>query len=221
MITETTLIGSAFARQKDTYLEESVSKQVTTGSSFGKYLWVLAQNPNLAKLGFDSDSRAQFHTFAVVRRKSAAKATQWSKVVAKIKKIELEMLCDNSPVDRCFYCPATGQWHPMPKLENHSTFDRDSRKRIQPASETEPTTTATPTVIQDTATTPTIIQTPQDDIERLLNALDKLPAGDGIVEALKCIDPNIPNDKLNTIIKVIKTEAIKRDRPFLLSKFDL
>lgn len=221
LITETTLTGAAFARQKDSYLEEAISKQVTTGSSFGKYLWILAQNPNLAKLGIDSDSRAQFHTFAVVHRKSASKAIQWHRVTAKIKKIEIEMLCDNSPVKRCFYCPATGEWHVMPKLDNHSTFDRDTRTRIQPASapETPTPTTTTPTAIQSES--PTKLQTSQDDIDRLLDALDQMPTGDGIVDALKTLDPNIPNDRLTAVVQVIKTEAIARNRPHILSKFSL
>lgn len=207
IITETTLIGGAFTRQKNNYLEEVLSKQFTTGSSYGKYTWVLAQNPNLAKLGMDSDARDQMHCFAVVHRKSAKKANKWHRVTATIKAKQLEMLCDTSPVKRAFYCPGTGEWHSMPKLENYSSFDRDNRKRLQPTNTTH--------------TAPTKLQTQPDEIDRLLETLDKHPTGDTLPVALKAIDPNIPSDKIEAIAQIVKTEAPKRNKPYLLSKFSL
>ncbi len=221
VITETTLIGESFKLAKDTYLSDVVSKQITTGSSYGNYLWFMAQSPNLADLGFSNNSRMQLNVFAVVHRKSITAVAQWqrTKVVKKASESELRMLCENSEVDRAFFCTATGNWHSMPKLTNYSLFDRDSRTRLNGTTQETPALPAstTPTVIQSEA--PTTLQ-PQDDIDRLLTALDQASTGD-IIDTLKSLDPSIPNEKLNAIVSVIKTEAVNRGKPHLISKFSL
>lgn len=215
IISETTLIGEAFKRGKDNYLEEVVSKQVTTGGSFGKYMWVLSQTPVLANLGFGSGSRMQFATFAVVHRKSCQKVSQWvrTQVVAKIKKSDLEILCDRSQVKRCFYCPGTGEWHIMPKLTNYSTFDRDTRTRIQPTS-----TPTSPTIVQ--TTTPTKLQDKNPQHEAILLKLEEVNTCD-ILEAVKTIFPDIPNNKLTQMVNTIKQMCVTHGKQNLISKFSL
>lgn len=212
IITETTLLGEACDRKKDKYFAEVMSKQITTGSSYGNYVWVFSQSPNLADLGFTNNSRSQLNIFAITHEKSIASVEQWqrTKVVKKIKQVELRLLCDNSPCDRALYTSATGDWHPMPKLTNYSLFDRDTRTRINPGN------TQQQTVIQSES--PTVLQ--NDPTEQLLLFLSQSETTD-IVEAVKTAFPDVPNDKMNEVVGKIKSVCSDRNRQDILSKFSL
>ncbi|MBD2336148.1 hypothetical protein H6G64_03965 [Calothrix sp. FACHB-156] len=220
IITETTLIGEAFTRSKDSYLKEVVSKQLTTGGGFGKSCWVLAQFPNLADLGMSNNSRSQLNVFAVVKKQSVTTASsQWNrtKIIGKIDRQELEALCEASPVERCFYSPTSGRWSMMPELPNHSFYNRDKHQRVKPASQapiSEPQ--QAPTVIQDAP----VQQSTQSYIEQVFQALEEAQTTD-IIEALKTAYPDIPNSQLNAVIERIKLEAIAQGRHAIIAKFSL
>ncbi|BAY66924.1 hypothetical protein NIES22_70680 (plasmid) [Calothrix brevissima NIES-22] len=219
IVTETTLIGEAFSRSKDNYLKEVISKQLTTGGGFGKSCWVLAQFPNLADLGMSNNSRSQLNVFAVVKRESVTTAaSQWSrtKIIGKIDHHELEALCEASPVNRCFYSPASGRWSMMPELPNYSAYNRDKHQRVKPASLAPISEPQAPTVIQDAPAQ----QSTQSEVEKVFQALEEAQTTD-IIEALKTAYPEIPNNQLNTVIDRIKQEAIAQRRYAIISKFSL
>ncbi|MBW4666518.1 MAG: hypothetical protein KME60_03480 [Cyanomargarita calcarea GSE-NOS-MK-12-04C] len=217
VITESTLVGDAFSRTKDNYLAEKISKLVTTGNADKRNLWMMAQVTNLANLGIDSNARGQFPTFAVCHRKNIDNAVNsWGKygTLGKIKTEVLRLACKTSPRERCFYSPNVGEWLPMPELPNYSGYDRDKFTKT-----TAIAPTPTPQEIKDT-----------HQSERHENSdwtwgaialeLRKTSTTD-IVEFLKNLYPDVPNNRLNEVIAGIKAKAMENGDNDIISKFSL
>ncbi len=101
----------------------------------------------------------------------------------------------------------------MPKLTNYSTFDRDTRTRIQPTS-----TPTSPTIVQ--TTTPTKLQDKNPQHEAILLKLEEVNTCD-ILEAVKTIFPDIPNNKLTQMVNTIKQMCVTHGKQNLISKFSL
>jgi hypothetical protein len=130
---EGTQIGSQFkiAKQLD-WLKGKLTSYTSCGDSAGIRVWILAQNPHTEDLGISGGLRSQFTPLAIVSgvniaAYSAMISTGFIPSSQKINDAKLQEFIDASPVNRAVYHGGLNRWFAMPKLENHSGYDRDSR----------------------------------------------------------------------------------------------
>ncbi|MBD2200630.1 MULTISPECIES: hypothetical protein [Calothrix] len=134
---EGTQIGSQFkiAKQLD-WLKGKLTSYTSCGDSAGIRVWILAQNPHTEDLGISGGLRSQFTPLAIVSgvniaAYSAMISTGFIPSSQKISDAKLQEFIDASPVNRAVYHGGLNRWFAMPKLENHSGYDRDSRTFIE------------------------------------------------------------------------------------------
>jgi hypothetical protein len=145
-------------------LKKFVSGIIAQGDSQGVWVWAMSQSVQVADLGFGGGVRGNLRAIALISPKNttAIEALTSTRLVPPPAggMDELRAMMKASPVDRAFYDGKVSRWLPMPKLENHSGFDRDNR-----------TIKAEPTVSKDEtanprenpAESPTQADEPEDD----------------------------------------------------------
>jgi hypothetical protein len=109
---------------------------VSVGDSQGWNIWILALNPNTDDIGIGGGLRSQLMPLALITDKSlitytALINTQWLPKDRKIPSERIQEICAESPINRCFYYGQFNTWLPMPRLENFSGYDRDSRQGLE------------------------------------------------------------------------------------------
>ena len=107
----------------------------------------MSQSVQVADLGFGGGVRGNLRAIALISPKNttAIEALTSTRLVPPPTggMDELRAMMKASPVERAFYDGKLSRWMPMPKLENHSGFDRDNR-----------TIEAEPTVSKDETANP-------------------------------------------------------------------
>ena len=116
------------------WLVTKLSAYSTSGESRGIVLWGISQSAH-TRAGFDGSDRSIFVPVFIVdgRNISASEGLLACKMIPsdrRISSVEIKRLCEKSPVNRAIFYGGTNKWYPMPKLENFSGFDRDSRTFI-------------------------------------------------------------------------------------------
>jgi hypothetical protein len=128
-------------------LKKFVSGIIAQGDSQGVWVWAMSQSVQVADLGFGGGVRGNLRAIALISPKNttAIEALTSTRLVPPPTggMDELRAIMKASPVDRAFYDGKLSRWLPMPKLENHSGFDRDNR-----------TIEAEPTVSKDETANP-------------------------------------------------------------------
>ncbi len=142
-------------------LKKFVSGIIAQGDSQNVWVWAMSQSVQVADLGFGGGVRGNLRAIAIISPKNttAIEALTSTRLVPPPNggMDELRAIMKASPVDRAFYDGKLSRWLPMPKLENHSGFDRDNR-----------TIEATPTV--STPNTPKAPESNVDQLNRLFNS---------------------------------------------------
>ena len=112
-------------------LKKFVSGIIAQGDSQGVWVWAMSQSVQVADLGFGGGVRGNLRAIAIISPKNttAIEAITSTRLVPSPVggMDELREIMKASPVDRAFYDGKLSRWLPMPKLENHSGFDRDNR----------------------------------------------------------------------------------------------
>jgi hypothetical protein len=104
------------------------------GDSEETWLWMMAQIINVADLGMSGGFRGIFRAIGIVSPKNryALKSFLATDFVPLPVggMTEIYSLMNSSPVGRAFFDGKTAQWVPMPRLQNWSGYDRDSRQAL-------------------------------------------------------------------------------------------
>ncbi|KAM3091140.1 hypothetical protein ACKFKG_26805 [Phormidesmis sp. 146-35] len=168
-------------------LKKFVVGIVGLGDSRAIWLWAVTQSPQVKDLGISGGVRANLRILGLVSFKNmaAVNALLSTQLIPKpdggIE--ELRAIMKASPANRVFYDGKVSRWLPMPKLENHSGFDRDNR-----TIEAEPTTTNNQPASNQKkpAEAPKQIETDNDALDDELSEveLDK-PSPEAIAQAKK------------------------------------
>lgn len=103
------------------------------GDSEGQHVWMLSQTGNLKDLGLDSSIRACFDILAIMKAGNDALLqgllrTDLMPQGKASSPDSVKRAIADSPVGRGYYFSRIGRWAPMPRLENHSGYDRDARQ---------------------------------------------------------------------------------------------
>lgn len=132
VIDEGTIIGARLKTAKSTALTDKLIGITSCGGSSGKNIWFIAQTPYVGANGGDLSGISQLTPIVLVTAQNLSILDSWKRA-AIIKKFEADLvneLVENSDVSRAVYFGKTAQWYSMPKLTNHSSFNRDTGEII-------------------------------------------------------------------------------------------
>ena len=112
-------------------LKKFVVGLIGQGDSTGVFLWAMTQSPQVNDLGMGGGVRANLRVIGLVSPKNltAIEALTSTKLIPAPAggMDELRSIMAASPVGRAVFDGKIARWLPMPKLMNHSGFDRDNR----------------------------------------------------------------------------------------------
>ena len=172
LIDEMLVIGGCFKKAGDTFLQDKVASLVSMGRSQRQFCWIATQYPQLDKLGIDGGIAGQMDLLMIVRKKNIALVKGWVKydLTKMINFDDAVSNCDDSPVSRAVYY--RDKWYPMPLMENHSGFDRETNTWLVPHGKAPiQTVPASPKADPKAETT-----APTADPRQILESLYKLEA---------------------------------------------
>ena len=122
-------------------LKKFVVGLVGQGDSEAEWLWAMTQSPQVKDLGMSGGVRANLRVIGLVSPKNmtAVEALVSTQLIPKPDggMDELRSIMADSPVGRAVFDGKIARWLPMPKLENHSGFDRDNRSLSDEVPETQ------------------------------------------------------------------------------------
>ncbi len=137
---EGTAVASSFksTRGAMAWLKNKIAHFVSLGDGDGRNFWMAVQNGDTSDLGISGGMRSQLNPYVIInpQQMSAYESVINLELLPKDKKPTSEAIKEiakRSPVGRALYHGAINEWLPMPKMENYSGFDRDSRTFINPA----------------------------------------------------------------------------------------
>ena len=115
-------------------LKAFISHISSMGDSGETWLWMMAQIIHVSDLGMSGGFRGIFRAVGIVSPKNryalqSFLSTDFVPMPAGGMP-EIETLMNASPVGRAFFDGKTAQWAPMPRLQNWSGYDRDSRQHL-------------------------------------------------------------------------------------------
>jgi hypothetical protein len=170
-------------------LKKFVVGLIGQGDSRGVWIWAMTQSPQVKDLGISGGARANLRVIGLVSPKNmtAVNALVSTQLIPKPDggMDELRAIMDASPVKRAVFDGKIARWLPMPELENHSGFDRDSAKWDKPSPETRsPSPSIAPQSSLEVepmdepwegneAVEPKVYKTSIEDLKRLNEAADK------------------------------------------------
>jgi len=95
------------------------------------YVWAISQTAHTQDLAVSGGTRSMFRAIGLVHYKdpgyTQALVSTELIPVPKLGVNYIQDLIQESPVGRAFYCSKKFDWFPMPKLDNYSSLDRDTR----------------------------------------------------------------------------------------------
>jgi hypothetical protein len=136
MLAACTELGLADAKMKAPQrLKKFVSGIISQGDSQFSWIWSMTQSVTASDLGFSSGVRGNLRAIGIISPKNIAaiQGLVSTRLIPPPKGglEELAQLMEKSPVDRAFFDGKSSRWYPMPELENHSGYDRDSRTYLE------------------------------------------------------------------------------------------
>jgi hypothetical protein len=113
-------------------LKKFIAGIVAQGDSQGVWIWAMSQSVQVQDLGISGGVRGNLRAIGLVSPKNttAIEGLTSTQLIPKPPggMDELRQIMEASPVKRAVFDGKISRWLPMPKLENHSGFDRDSAK---------------------------------------------------------------------------------------------
>lgn len=129
VIDEGTIIGARLKTAKCTLLGDKLIGITSSGGSANKNIWFVAQTPYVGANGSDLSAISQLTPIALVHESNLAVLDMWksAKLFKTFDTDEIGELISRSECDRAVYFGKTAKWYSMPKLENHSGYDRETQ----------------------------------------------------------------------------------------------
>lgn len=128
------------------WLKNKIAHFVSLGDGDGRNFWMAIQNGDTVDLGISGGMRSQLNPYVIINpaQMAAYESVINLELLPRDKKPtsqQITAIANRSPVSRALYHGALNDWIPMPRMENYSGFDRDSRTFIN-----KPATAATTTI---------------------------------------------------------------------------
>ena len=206
---------------------------VAQGDSQDVWVWAMTQSVNTGDLGLSAGVRGNLRAIGIVAGKNinAIEGLTSTRLIPPPDggMNELRQLMTDSPVQRAFFDSKTAHWYSMPRLENHSGYDRDARSFAPgyspvaaPRTESEVKPPDEPEVILESdEDTPELELKPPDEAALQQEKKDVFELGQVIIEWLK----NHPElsysfDSLKDNSSIAKLLGKRPSRPVLRNVLD-
>jgi hypothetical protein len=128
VIDEGTIIGKRLKDAKSDILNDRVIGIASCGGSGGRNIWVFAQTPFAGAGGMNLSSMSQMVKIVLVRSDAIGVLEEWKRasLFKKFDSTEVADLAEKSDCKRAIYWGGSAKWYSMPRLANHSGYDRDT-----------------------------------------------------------------------------------------------
>jgi hypothetical protein len=149
------------------------------GDSGETWLWMMAQIIHVADLGMSGGFRGIFRAVAIVSPKNRFALQSFLATdfvpLPDGGMAEIETLMNASPVGRAFFDGKNNQWVPMPRLQNWSGYDRDSRQALPGATvEIDPPSNPDAQALERIwNASPTVEKRPESKLTKLMDYLKR------------------------------------------------
>jgi hypothetical protein len=132
VIDEGTIIGARLKTAKCTLLGDKLLGITSSGGSMNKNIWFVAQTPYVGANGSDLSAISQLTPIVIVHGNNLSVLDIWksAKLFKSFEADEISGLINHSECDRAVYFGKTAKWYIMPKLKNHSGYDRDNQQYL-------------------------------------------------------------------------------------------
>jgi hypothetical protein len=129
IIDEGTIIGARLKAARSTALGDKLIGITSSGGSINKNVWFVAQTPYVGANGSDLSAISQLTPLAIIHKSNLAVLDMWksAKLFKTFNAEEIEGLINYSECDRALYYGKAAKWYAMPKLINHSGYDRETQ----------------------------------------------------------------------------------------------
>ncbi|MEH2384167.1 MAG: hypothetical protein V7K27_35660 [Nostoc sp.] len=137
ILDEATYLSSLMKQSGEgNWFKSVIMSLVSVGDSQGWNIWILALNPNTEDIGVSGGVRSQFMPLTLITNESlttytALIGTKWLPADRKLPSEDIQDLCKESPVNRCYYYGQFNNWFSLPTLPNYSVYDRDARAMLE------------------------------------------------------------------------------------------
>ncbi|MGI2907686.1 hypothetical protein [Tolypothrix sp. VBCCA 56010] len=134
VIDEGTIIGARLKVAKSTALGDKLIGITSSGGSANKNIYFVAQTPYVGANGSDLSAISQLTPLAIIHKSNLAVLDMWktAKLFRTFNTEEIEGLINYSECDRALYYGKAAKWYVMPKLVNHSGYDRETQTFLNP-----------------------------------------------------------------------------------------
>lgn len=126
IIDELLILGHHSKCQKYNRIGSLIIHVASLGDVVGRKVWLITQTPYVTGVGLTLSQTSQIPWVCLVGSTNPLRQWGTSKTLAHITPDQLQKLKESSPVDRAIM--VGDQWYPMPRLQNYSGVDRDSKK---------------------------------------------------------------------------------------------
>lgn len=209
IVDEFTIIGAKLKACKGKGIDKDILNLKilgisSSGDSRGKNIWFAGQSPYAGGNGTDLTSLSNLVKIALVNKSNIGVINDWSRA-SMFDKVDIswvEEKANNSPVGRAIYYQGTTKWYPMPRLKNHSNYDRDSRTFIQESK----------TKLQIDSNSDTLLQL----IKSLMQSDEN-----NLLDALKNEYQKMSNQELKNLAVIVKDKAVLSGNSEFLKKFGI
>lgn len=126
IIDELLILGHHSKNQKYNRIGSLIIHVASLGDVVGRKVWLITQTPYVTGVGLTLSQTSQIPWVCLIGSTNPLRQWGTSKTLAPITPDQLQKLRDSSPVGRAIM--VGDQWYPMPRLQNYSGVDRDSKK---------------------------------------------------------------------------------------------
>lgn len=132
IVDEGTMLGNKLQQAKSTLLVDKLTSYTSGGDSAGRNVWFMMQSPYVTGASLNLSTTSQMTSIVIAFRENIGAFAQWksAKIFKQLSLDTVSELIETSATGRAIYYGKTGKWYMMPKLKNHSGYDRDKREYL-------------------------------------------------------------------------------------------
>lgn len=126
IVDELLILGHHAKAQKYNKIGSLIIHLASLGDMAGRKVWLITQTPYVTGVGLTLSQSSQIPWVCLIGSSNPLRSWGKAATLAPISAEQLQKLKESSPVNRAIM--VGDQWYPMPRLQNYSGVDRDSKK---------------------------------------------------------------------------------------------
>lgn len=126
IVDELLILGHHAKAQKYNKIGSLIIHLASLGDMRGRKVWLITQTPYVTGVGLTLSQASQIPWVCLIGSSNPLRSWGKAATLAPISAEQLQKLKESSPVNRAIM--VGDRWYPMPRLQNYSGVDRDSKK---------------------------------------------------------------------------------------------